>query len=88
MQAKFVVLAALVAGAAAFAPSPALNKVTALSAQNKGDWGTAAEQGWSMGGEDITRDPTPVESDDPRKSIPNAPSFEEYMKQRQQGGGM
>jgi hypothetical protein len=33
-----------------------------------------------------TRDPEPMKHEDPRKSISEAPSFEEYMKQRQQGG--
>ena len=34
------------------------------------------------GGMFDTRDPTPVKHEDPRKSISEAPSFEEYMKQR------
>jgi hypothetical protein len=29
-----------------------------------------------------TRDPEPVKHEDPRKSITAAPSFEEYMKMR------
>jgi len=33
-----------------------------------------------------TRDPEPFQDEDPRKSISAAPSFEEYMKQRQAGG--
>merc|ERR1719394_1049510 len=35
-----------------------------------------------MGGEAHTRDPTPVENEDPRKTIPEGESFEEYMKRR------
>jgi hypothetical protein len=31
-----------------------------------------------------TRNPDPKEDEDPRKSISAAPSFEEYMKQREQ----
>ena len=38
--------------------------------------------GWSMGGKAHTKDPTPVVSDDPRKTIPEGESFEEYMKRR------
>ena len=34
------------------------------------------------GGMADTRDPTPMKHEDPRKSISQAPSFEEYMKQR------
>jgi hypothetical protein len=30
-----------------------------------------------------TRDPAPKKHDDPRKSINEAPSFEEYMRSRQ-----
>ena len=41
--------------------------------------------GWSMGGEAHTRDPKPVVSDDPRKTIPEGESFEEYMKRRAAG---
>jgi len=33
-----------------------------------------------------TRDPEAYEDEDPRKSISEAPSFEEYMKQRAAGG--
>ena len=33
-----------------------------------------------------TRDPEAFEHDDPRKSIGAAPSFEEYLKQRDSGG--
>ena len=32
-----------------------------------------------------TRDPEAYEDEDPRKSIAEAPSFEEYMKQRAAG---
>jgi len=32
-----------------------------------------------------TRDPEAYEDEDPRKSIKEAPSFEEYMKQRDAG---
>lgn len=36
------------------------------------------------GGMNDTRDPDPVDDPDPRKSISSAPSFEEYLKRRQQ----
>ena len=38
------------------------------------------------GGMFDTRDPEPFQDEDPRKSISEAPSFEEYLKQRQAGG--
>merc|ERR1719416_219175 len=44
------------------------------------DGNQALEMGWSMGGEAHTRNPVPVESDDPRLTIPQGESFEEYMK--------
>uniref|UniRef100_A0A7S3LG08 Uncharacterized protein n=1 Tax=Amphora coffeiformis TaxID=265554 RepID=A0A7S3LG08_9STRA len=39
------------------------------------------------GGMADTRDPDAMKHEDPRKSIAEAPSFEEYMKQRAGGGG-
>lgn len=54
----------------------------------KPDWQTAAELGWSMGGEDYTRNVQPKEDpDDPRKTIHQGESFEEYMKNRQNSFG-
>lgn len=38
------------------------------------------------GGMADTRDPDALEHDDKRKSISEAPSFEEYLKQREQAG--
>jgi len=38
------------------------------------------------GGMHDTRDPEPKKDEDPRKSISEAPSFEEYLKQRQAEG--
>ena len=45
----------------------------------------ALEMGWSMGGQAHTKDPTPQENEDPRKTIPQGESFEEYMKSRAAG---
>ena len=85
LQTKLAVLAAVVASASAFAPARPAFYSTALANQ-KADWEKAAELGWSMGGEDYTRAvPDKLEHEDTRKSIHEAPSFEEYMKQRQQG---
>merc|ERR1711920_554225 len=42
----------------------------------------ALEMGWSMGGQAHTKDPTPVVDADPRKTIPQGESFEEYLKSR------
>lgn len=69
-----VLLAALVAGASAFAPQPAVNRATAVF----------SEPEIGAGGMADTRNPDAYEDDDPRKSISAAPSFEEYMKQREQ----
>ena len=85
-QAKFLVLAALVAGASAFAPAIIKPASSTALFNEKADWNTAADLGWSMGGEDYTRDVQPHEDADPRKTIHEGPSFEEYMKQRAQQG--
>lgn len=88
MQYKLVAALALIASASAFAPSPAFTRQSTAVYNGKADWGNAAELGWSMGGEDYTRDVTPKEDkDDPRKSIHQGESFEEYMKNRAAGGG-
>ena len=50
--------------------------------QEKPDWEKAAELGWSTGGEDYTRDVKPQVNEDPRKTIHEGESFEEYMKNR------
>lgn len=52
----------------------------------KADWEKAKELGWSMGGEDYTREVKPHVDEDNRKSIHENPSFEEYMRMRQQSG--
>ena len=85
IQTKFVVLAALFAGASAFAPVSKPSFTTKL-ANEKVDWEKAKELGWSMGGEDYTRDVKPQKNEDPRKSIAQGESFEEYMRSRQQQG--
>ena len=75
----------MVASATAFAPLMVPQTSTKLfsEAEKKVDWNTAAELGWSMGGEDYTRSVQPKEDpDDPRKTIHQGESFEEYMKSR------
>ena len=82
-----IVLAALVAGASAFIPQKAAFARSVAVYQEKPRSGEqAAELGYSMGGEAHTRDPTPQVNDDPRKTIPEGESFEEYMKSRAAGG--
>ena len=76
-QSKALVAFTLVAGTSAFAPSTSFTRSTALSMNAPGKLGA--------GGMADTRDPEPKNDADPRKSISAAPSFEEYMKQRQQG---
>jgi len=69
-------LAALVAGASAFAPDLSHTvKSTALFDGPK----------LGAGGMADTRDPEAMKHEDPRKSIAVAPSFEEYLKQRDGG---
>ena len=58
------------------------NKMSTQLFQEKPDWEKAAELGWSTGGEDYTRDVKPQVNEDPRKTIPQGESFEEYMKNR------
>ena len=63
----------LVAGASAFAPAPVAFRAS-----------TAVFNGPAKGAGGMfdTRDPDAFEHEDPRKSIKAAPSFEEYLKQR------
>jgi hypothetical protein len=74
-QSKLIVLSALIAGASAFAP--AAQTPTRGVALFSGDGPKLG-----AGGMADTRDPEPMEHEDPRKSIKEAPSFEEYLKQR------
>jgi hypothetical protein len=80
-----IVVVALLAGASSFCPTPAFTRTSALAGQTT-EWEEAKDLGWSMGGQDHTRNPKPVDDEDPRKSVKVAPTFEEYMKQRQQQG--
>jgi hypothetical protein len=73
-----IVLAALVASASAFMP--------AQTAFTRGVAVHAEEPKKGSGGMYDTRDPEPHKDEDPRKSISEAPSFEEYLKQRQAEG--
>ena len=90
MYTKTAVLAAIVASASAFAPKPTFKASTALFEVDPNPKPTSGDQalemGWSMGGEAHTRNPTPVVSDDPRLTIPQGESFEEYLKARGMGG--
>ena len=72
-----ILLAALVASASAFAPAPAFSRSSALKMGEEPEIGA--------GGMADTRNPDAKDDEDPRKSISAAPSFEEYMKQRQSG---
>jgi len=70
-------VATLVAGASAFTPAVPANARHSMALYNM-------EKG--AGGMFDTRNPDPMAHEDPRKSISAAPSFEEYLKQRQGGG--
>eukprot|EP00538_Stauroneis_constricta_P003087 CAMPEP_0119545752 /NCGR_PEP_ID=MMETSP1352-20130426/415_1 /TAXON_ID=265584 /ORGANISM="Stauroneis constricta, Strain CCMP1120" /LENGTH=84 /DNA_ID=CAMNT_0007590347 /DNA_START=35 /DNA_END=289 /DNA_ORIENTATION=- len=82
---KLAIIATLFASAAAFAPNAAFTRTSVAVKNGQADWESAADLGWSMGGEDYTRDVTPQDNEDPRKVIPQGESFEEYMRSRQQG---
>lgn len=71
-------LVALASGATAFAP--AMQGAPVSTALFNGPAKGA-------GGMFDTRDPAALKHEDPRKSIAEAPSFEEYMKMRSGGGG-
>ncbi|KAG5181232.1 hypothetical protein JKP88DRAFT_215117 [Tribonema minus] len=74
---KFViVLAAMLGAATAFVPATMPARAgMAVRAED--------EKHRGVGGMADTRDPEPVDHEDPRKSISKAPTFEEYMKQKQ-----
>lgn len=74
---KMLMLAALVASASAFCPAPAFSRGTAVFGEDGPKKGA--------GGMFDTRDPEPKKDEDPRKSISEAPSFEEYLKSREAG---
>jgi hypothetical protein len=74
-------LFALISSVSAFAPA-VQTKFSTQVFQEKPDWEKAAELGWSTGGEDYTRDVKPQVNEDPRKTIHQGESFEEYMKNR------
>lgn len=71
-------LIAIVASANAFSVNPTFSRTS-----------TAVFGGPTIGagGMADTRDPDAFEDEDPRKSISAAPSFEEYLKNRDGGGG-
>jgi len=71
MKLSSAVLLATVASASAFAPQPAFRVSNTALNMEKG-----------AGGMFDTRNPDAMEHEDPRKSISAAPSFEEYLKQR------
>jgi hypothetical protein len=75
---KMLMLAALVASASAFCPAPtAFTRGSAVFNEEPPKKGA--------GGMFDTRDPEPKKDEDPRKSISEAPSFEEYLKSREAG---
>ena len=83
------VLVALAASASAFkAPTTVVRGVTMHGAPNSATDGGApntgeGKEGAGAGGMFDTRDPEPfVNESDPRQSISQAPSFEEYLKSR------
>merc|ERR1712151_1346475 len=78
-------------GGAAAAPAPAPATPPPAPAPSPPSYGApaapaapAGEPAKGAGGMFDTRDPEAMEHEDPRKSIGAAPSFEEYMKSRQQ----
>jgi hypothetical protein len=87
LQTKSLLLITALMSSAVAAFVPVSHKPMAFVVQaQKADWNQAAELGWSMGGEDYTREVKPQVNEDARKTIHEGPSFEEYMKQRAAGG--
>ncbi|OEU11779.1 hypothetical protein FRACYDRAFT_270677 [Fragilariopsis cylindrus CCMP1102] len=78
MKFTLAVVALCFSGVAAFAPAPAGRATTVVF--NEGP-----EIG--AGGMADTRNPDAADNEDPRKSISEAPSFEEYLKQRDAEAG-
>lgn len=76
---KLALAFSLVAGASAFAPIKVPSSATSTALFNGPEVG--------KGGMADTRDPEALKHEDPRKSISEAPSFEEYLKMRSGGGG-
>lgn len=74
LQYKLAVIAAIMASAQAFAPAAQLGRTSTAIFDGEKHVGS--------GGMADTRDPDAFEDEDPRKSISAAPSFEEYLKQR------
>ncbi|CAB9512631.1 Fasciclin [Seminavis robusta] len=71
-----------------FAVSALVASVSAFAPQTNSRVSTALFNGPTLGagGMADTRDPESFEHEDPRKSISEAPSFEEYLKMRDSGG--
>lgn len=83
-----VAILALATSASAFAPQPSFSRAsTAVASTPPFPQPPAGgeEKHIGSGGMADTRDPEAKDDEDPRKSISAAPSFEEYLKQRQAG---
>eukprot|EP00751_Fragilariopsis_kerguelensis_P011484 CAMPEP_0170777964 /NCGR_PEP_ID=MMETSP0733-20121128/12103_1 /TAXON_ID=186038 /ORGANISM="Fragilariopsis kerguelensis, Strain L26-C5" /LENGTH=75 /DNA_ID=CAMNT_0011121285 /DNA_START=4 /DNA_END=231 /DNA_ORIENTATION=- len=74
MKFTLAVVALCFSGVAAFAPAP-MGRATTLTFSEPPKTGA--------GGMADTRDPAAKDDEDPRKSISEAPSFEEYLKSRE-----
>ena len=70
----------LFSSVSAFTPVPRVWGARFMAVQNEG------EPKLGSGGMADTRDPEEMTHEDPRKSISAAPSFEEYLKQREAEG--
>lgn len=73
-----ITVVALAASASAFAPQATFSRPSTVVFSDGPKVGA--------GGMADTRDPEAQDNEDPRKSISAAPSFEEYMKQKQAEG--
>jgi len=75
MKFTLAIVALCFSGVAAFAPAPAGRATIMTFSEPPSKLGS--------GGMADTRDPDAKDDEDPRKSISEAPSFEEYLKQRE-----
>ncbi|CAM9740385.1 unnamed protein product [Pylaiella littoralis] len=88
MKFIFALSFVLVAAATAFVPTASVGRVGSTASRTRSNVVLlrAKEDGEKhvgTGGMADTRDPEPRDDPDPRKSISAAPSFEEYLKQKQ-----
>lgn len=84
LQYKLIALFALLTASASAFTAPTMPSVVTATTSSSSLFSEEPKIG--AGGMADTRDPEAYQDEDPRKSISEAPSFEEYLKQREAGG--